>query len=123
LGGFDDGFDDGFFLGSMMNDEGTQGGMSSKLFDDLPCCPICGSGKIQFYLTSGGKDRLTCLNCGDRWHIYVGGFWAFSLRWAELEMEADDGREKEFLGKRLEKDELRRLALEKRKTLREQHPK
>ena len=101
----------------MMHD--MNGNVSSKLLDDLPCCPICGSGKIQFHLTVGGKDKLSCLNCGARWHIYVGGFSGDSLRWAELEMEADDGRGQEFLGKRLEKDELRRLALEKRKALRE----
>jgi len=106
----------------MMNDE-MNGKSRSKLFDDLPCCLICGSGKIQFHLTDGGKDRLSCLNCGARWHIYVGGFWGASLRWAELEMEADDGRGKEILGKRLEKDELLELALEKRKALREQHHK
>lgn len=116
-----EGFDEGFLLGSMMQD--TFGGLSSKLLDELPCCPTCGSGRIQFHLTEGGKDKLSCLNCGARWHIYVGGFFSYSLRWAELEMEADDGRGKEFLGKRLEGDELGRLALEKRKALREQHHK
>jgi len=118
----DDFFDDGFLMGSMMHDD-MHGNASSELFDDLPCCPICGSGKIQFHIMTEGKDRLSCLNCGARWHIYVGGFWNASLRWAELEMEADDGRGKELLGKRLEKDELLGLALEKRKALREQHHK
>lgn len=113
-------------MGAMMNDgmdAHVYNSLVSKLFDDLPCCPICGSGEIHFYLTFGGKDRLSCLNCGARWHIYVGGIFDAYLRWAELEMEVDDGRGKEILRKRLEKDELLELALEKRKALREQHDK
>lgn len=78
------------------------------------CCPLCGSEEIQFSLIVGGRDRLTCENCGAKWHLYVGlrGF-----RWAELDVESKDGKGLELLGKRLDKDEWRKMAHEIRKTL------
>ena len=78
------------------------------------CCPLCGSEEIQTHLVTGGRDTLTCEDCGAKWHLYVG---LTGLKWAELEIESKNGKGLELLGKRLQKDEWRRMALEIRKTL------
>ena len=78
------------------------------------CCPLCGSEDIEVHLVSGGRDTLTCEDCGAKWHLYIGlrGF-----RWAELEIESQDKKGLELLGKRLPKDEWRKMAHGIRKTL------
>ena len=53
----------------------------------FPCCPICGNKRIEVHLISGGRDTLSCESCGAKWHIYVG---LTGLKWAELDVEADD---------------------------------
>jgi len=78
----------------------------------FPSCPLCGSKDIEVHFTMGGRDTLSCESCGARWHIYVG---LSGLKWAELDVEADDGTGKELLGKRLGKEEWRRMAHEARK--------
>jgi len=78
----------------------------------FPCCPICGAKEISVHLTQGGRDTLSCESCGARWHIYVG---LTGLKWAELEIEAEDGKGQELLGKRLDKNEWRRMAQTARK--------
>ena len=80
----------------------------------FPCCPICGSKEIEVHLTQGGRDTLSCSNCNARWHIFVG---LTGLKWAELDVEADDGKGKELLGKRMNGNEWRRMSQEKRRTL------
>jgi len=80
----------------------------------FPCCPICYSKRIQVQLISGGRDTISCENCNASWHIYV-GFTGF--KWGELETEASDGRGRNFLGKRMEGKEWRKIALEGRRTL------
>jgi len=80
----------------------------------FPCCPLCGNKEIEVHLTQGGRDTLSCQGCGAKWHIYVG---LTGLKWAELDVEADDGKGKELLGRRLEKDEWRKMAHEARRRL------
>jgi Zn finger protein HypA/HybF involved in hydrogenase expression len=80
----------------------------------FPSCPICGSREIAVHLTQGGRDILSCESCGARWHIYVG---LTGLKWAELDVEADDGKGKELLGKRLDRREWQRMAQNARKAL------
>lgn len=76
-------------------------------------CPLCGAREIEVNFTLGGRDTLSCKNCGARWHIYVG---LTGLKWAELDLEARDGSGRELLGKRMKGNEWRRMAEEKRKT-------
>jgi hypothetical protein len=71
------------------------------------CCPLCGNEQVKVHLISGGRDTLTCENCGARWHLYIG---LTGFKWAELDIEAKDGRGLQLLGKRLDKDEWRRMA-------------
>lgn len=80
----------------------------------FPCCPLCGSKEIAVHLTQGGRDTLSCESCRAKWHIYVG---LTGLKWAELDVEADDGKGKELLGKRLDGKEWQRTAQHVRRTL------
>ena len=88
----------------------------------FPNCPICGSGRIKVNIVMGGKDTVTCFNCGSRWHIYLGVAFG-DLKWAKLELEADDGRGKELLGKEIEASEWQEMAKESRRKLRNQNQK
>jgi len=63
----------------------------------------------------GGRDTLTCENCKAKWHIKMG--LLDNLKWAELDIESKNGKGLELLGKRLDKDEWRKMAREIRKTL------
>lgn len=81
----------------------------------FPCCPVCGDKKIEVNLIANGRDTLACESCGARWHLHVG---LTGLKWAELDVEADDGKGRELLGKRFDKNELRKMAQDARKTIR-----
>ena len=78
----------------------------------FPSCPLCGGRQIEVNLVRGGRDTLSCKNCGARWHLYIG---LRGLKWAELDLEAIDGKGKEFLGRRLAGDDWRKIARKKRK--------
>lgn len=78
------------------------------------CCPLCGNEEIEVNLVTGGRDTLTCENCKAKWHLYVG---VRGFRWAELDIESKNGKGLKMLGKRLNKEEWRRMAYEIRKTL------
>ena len=70
-------------------------------------CPIChGSAKGTFsvHLTAGQKDTLTCKVCGASWNLHIVPFRGFE--WAELELTAKDGRGAEYLGRKLDKNEI-----------------
>jgi hypothetical protein len=73
----------------------------------FPCCPICGSKKIAVNLIPDGRDTLSCEGCGARWHLYIG---LSGLKWAELDVEADNGKGTELLGRKLDKNEWRKLS-------------
>lgn len=98
----------------MSADERLSKALESDVRGYFPCCPLCGSKKIEVNLIVGGRDTLSCESCGARWHLYVG---LSGLKWAELDVEADDGRGRELLGKRFTKDELRVMAQDARKTI------
>jgi hypothetical protein len=89
----------------------------SEIWRSFVCCPICGSGKIQVHVVLGGEDTLSCLGCGARWNIHFSHVRGH-LKWAKLELEADDGKGKELLGKQIEVDKWKEMALESRKKLR-----
>lgn len=93
----------------------------SEALKYFPNCPICGSGKIQVHLVFGGKDTLSCLGCGARWHIYF-DLWGH-LKGATLELEADDGKGKELLGQQIEVTKWLEMSKESRKKLRSQNEK
>jgi hypothetical protein len=74
-------------------------------------CPIChGSAKGTFsvHLTAGQKDTLTCKICGASWNLHIVPFRGFE--WAELELTAKDGRGAEYLGRKLDKNEILSIA-------------
>jgi len=50
---------------------------------------------------------LSCYGCGAKWHIYVG---FTGLKWAELDLEGEDGEGVELLGKRLSKKDWHKMA-------------
>ena len=109
-------------LGLMDDDPFILKALESEASKYFPNCPICGSGKIQVHLVMGGKDTISCENCGARWHIYFGHVLGH-LKWAELELEADDGRGEELLGQKVEANKWREMAIESRKKLRAQNMK
>ena len=76
------------------------------------CCPLCGSNKLAVHLVEGGRDTMTCGDCGANWHIYVG---LTGLKWAELELEGKKGKGAGLLGKKLDKKEWRKMAQNARK--------
>ena len=85
-----------------------------KVHEFFPCCPICGSEKIVVHPSLAGEDSLSCSGCGAKWHIHMG---FAGLNWAELSVEAGDGKGKELLGVRLDRDEWQRMSLQRSETL------
>ena len=80
---------------------------ATQLRDYFKSCPIChGSAKGTFsvHLTAGEKDTLTCKICGAKWNLHIVPFRGFE--WAELELTAKDGRGAEYLGRKLDKNEI-----------------
>jgi len=68
----------------------------------------------KFVEVDGSKDTLSCYGCGAKWHLYIGlrGF-----KWAELDLESEDAKGAELVGKKLDKNEWLKMAqsvLEKR---------
>jgi hypothetical protein len=72
------------------------------------CCPLCGSEQIKTHFVFGGRDTLTCEDCGAKWHLCFGRHDSF--KWAELDLDSRDKRGLQLLGKRLDKDEARALV-------------
>lgn len=71
------------------------------------CCPICGNTQLTVNLVSMGRDTLMCNSCKAVWHVHIG---LTGLKWAELDLNSQDGRGREFFGKRFNSEEIRRLA-------------
>lgn len=65
----------------------------------------------------GGKDYITCTNCGARWHIGIGKFaWnAGKVSWAELVTDNIDNKGASFLGKREKPEFWQHMALKGRR--------
>jgi hypothetical protein len=78
------------------------------------CCPVCGQNNLTFSLIPGGKDTVSYDDCGAAWHLYLG---LLGLKWAELELEAENGKGNELLGKRIKNDDIRKLSQKARKGL------
>jgi hypothetical protein len=71
------------------------------------CCPICfasAKGTLNVHLDLGENDSLTCNVCGAKWHLYIVPFGGF--QWAKLELGSKDGRGRELMGRRLDKNEI-----------------
>jgi len=120
--GADDIFISGMFGAGLLNNNYERATYQAEVLKYFPNCPICGSGKIQARIVEGGKDTLSCLNCGSRWHLYFGHIWGH-LKWAKLELEADDGRGKELLDREIEASEWQEMAKKSRRKLRNQNQK
>ena len=78
-----------------------------ELRNYFKCCPICrasAKGTFSVHLTAGEKDTLTCKVCGAKWNLHIVPFRGFE--WAELELTAKDGRGAEYLGRKLDKNEI-----------------
>ncbi len=70
-------------------------------------CPICNAsakGTFSVHLTAGEKDTLTCKICGAKWNLHIVPFRGFE--WAELDLTANDGRGAEYLGRKLDKNQI-----------------
>lgn len=78
------------------------------------CCPLCGSEQIKTHFIMGGRDTLSCESCGAKWHLYVG---LTGFKWAELDLESGDKRGMHLLGKRLDKEEWKKMAHDARRTM------
>ena len=61
----------------------------------------------KFIEADEGKDTLSCYGCGAKWHLHIG---LTGLKWAELELEDEDGKGLELLGKRVKKKDWRKMA-------------
>jgi len=73
-------------------------------FKSCPICHASAKGTFSVHLTAGEKDTLTCKICGAKWNLYIVPFRGFE--WAELELTAKDGRGAEYLGRKLDKNEI-----------------
>ncbi len=76
----------------------------SDIHNHFLCCPFCGNTQLNINLISlrhMGKDTMDCLDCGARWHLYLG---LYGFAGAKLERKSKNGRGIEFLGKRHTKD-------------------
>jgi hypothetical protein len=65
---------------------------------------------MQTYAAVGGRDTLTCVECGARWHLCTD--WRYQLKWAELEIPSRGGKGAELLGRKLKSDEWRKICSE-----------
>jgi len=81
------------------------------------CCPLCGSNKLAVHIVPGGRDALSCCGCGAKWHLYIG---LTGLKWAELDLEGEEGKGAELLGKRLNKSEWQKMAQNIRNNVKDQ---
>jgi len=69
----------------------------------------------KFIEADEGKDTLSCYGCGAKWHLYIG---LTGLKWAELELEDEDGKGVDLLGKKLNKKDWRKMAQNAQETTR-----
>jgi len=77
----------------------------------LFCCPFCASSKMWFY-AGADRDCLTCRECGARWHLYIEPLLRANFEWAELEIPSSNGKGADLIGKRLNPEEWRKMALQ-----------
>jgi hypothetical protein len=61
----------------------------------------------KFIEADEGKDTLSCYECGAKWHLHIG---LTGFKWAKLELESEDGKGEELLGKKLKNKDLRKMA-------------
>jgi hypothetical protein len=61
----------------------------------------------KFIEADEGKDTLSCYECGAKWHLHMG---ITGFKWAELQLESEDGKGVELLGKKVNKKDWRKMA-------------
>jgi hypothetical protein len=61
----------------------------------------------KFIEADEGKDTLSCYECGAKWHLHMG---ITGFKWAELQLESEDGKGAELLGKKVNKKAWRKIA-------------
>jgi hypothetical protein len=74
---------------------------------DFRFCPLCGDEEMEVNIMPYGRDTVSCKGCGAKWHLYIG---ITGFRWAELETQPEDGTGAELLGKRIRKNDWRKMA-------------
>ncbi len=74
----------------------------------------------KFIEVDGGKDSLSCYGCGAKWHLNIG---ITGLKWAKLDLESEDSKGLELLGKKLSKNVWLKMAQNVRDTTRAQSKK
>ena len=83
---------------------------------NFPCCPLCENDHLNFDRSNVYDISMTCENCNAKWLLTFNrkpNFWKliYSNMYVELKKEADDGRGKELLGKKLEASEWKQVLL------------
>jgi hypothetical protein len=61
----------------------------------------------KFTEVDSSRDTLSCYGCGAKWHLHMG---VTGLKWAELELESEDGKGVELLGKKLNRNYWLKMA-------------
>jgi mRNA-degrading endonuclease RelE of RelBE toxin-antitoxin system len=61
----------------------------------------------KFVEVDGSRDTLACYGCGAKWHLHIG---LTGLKWAELDLESEDAKGVELLGKKLNKNYWLKMA-------------
>jgi hypothetical protein len=61
----------------------------------------------KFTDVDSSRDALSCYGCGAKWHLHMG---VTGLKWAELELESEDAKGAELLGKKLNKNYWLKMA-------------
>jgi mRNA-degrading endonuclease RelE of RelBE toxin-antitoxin system len=71
----------------------------------------------KFIEVDGSRDTLSCYGCGAKWHLFIG---LTGLKWAELDLESEDAKGVELLGKKLNKNDWLKMAQNVQDTTRTQ---
>lgn len=83
---------------------------------NFPTCPLCENDHLNFDSGNIYDISMTCENCNAKWLLTFSrkpNFWnpIYSHMYVELKKEADDGRGKELLGKKLEASKWKQMLL------------
>ena len=90
-----------------------------EIRESFPVCPLCGTDNLTIKIQkSFGKDRMSCKNCGAKWHLFIGIF-SSDFNAAELEVEADDGTGKELLKRRIKRSQWEKMARQAKRSKKE----
>ena len=83
---------------------------------NFPYCPLCENDHLDFDRSNVYDISMTCENCNAKGHLTFSrklnySHLIYSHMYVELKKEADDGRGKELLGKKLEASKWKQMLL------------